>query len=81
MADNGFLPLHLFALRAEWDSRSVKNVQDSYGQEWVSEPNSSVKKGYQFYPFSCRLSPIEKSWKTHAKPDILWQLSLYNGRI
>uniref|UniRef100_A0A1I8C3A0 Sodium/potassium-transporting ATPase subunit alpha n=1 Tax=Meloidogyne hapla TaxID=6305 RepID=A0A1I8C3A0_MELHA len=35
MADNGFLPLDLFQLRAEWDSRAINNVLDSYGQEWT----------------------------------------------
>jgi len=35
MADNGFMPLDLFQLRAEWDSRAINNVLDSYGQEWV----------------------------------------------
>lgn len=36
MADNGFLPSRLYQLRAEWDSRAVNNLQDSYGQQWVS---------------------------------------------
>lgn len=35
MTDNGFLPWDLYQLRHQWDSRSVSNVQDSYGQEWV----------------------------------------------
>jgi sodium/potassium-transporting ATPase subunit alpha len=39
MADNGFLPWHLYQLRAEWDSRAINNVLDSYGQEWVNGLN------------------------------------------
>jgi sodium/potassium-transporting ATPase subunit alpha len=35
MAENGFLPHTLWGIRAKWDSKSVSNVQDSYGQEWV----------------------------------------------
>uniref|UniRef100_A0A914HS84 Sodium/potassium-transporting ATPase subunit alpha n=1 Tax=Globodera rostochiensis TaxID=31243 RepID=A0A914HS84_GLORO len=35
MADNGFLPRDLYQLRAEWDSRAINNVVDSYGQEWT----------------------------------------------
>uniref|UniRef100_A0AC35F5R0 Cation-transporting P-type ATPase C-terminal domain-containing protein n=1 Tax=Panagrolaimus sp. PS1159 TaxID=55785 RepID=A0AC35F5R0_9BILA len=35
MADNGFMPWDLFQLRAEWDSRAVNCVVDSYGQEWT----------------------------------------------
>ncbi|PAV93747.1 hypothetical protein WR25_21591 [Diploscapter pachys] len=35
MADNGFLPLDLFFLRSQWDSRAFNSVRDSYGQEWT----------------------------------------------
>ncbi|KAL3091724.1 hypothetical protein niasHT_024306 [Heterodera trifolii] len=35
MADNGFLPRDLYQLRAEWDSRAINNLVDSYGQEWT----------------------------------------------
>lgn len=35
MAENGFLPMHLFGLRERWESRIVNDLTDSYGQEWV----------------------------------------------
>ena len=35
MAENGFLPGHLFGLRKSWDSSSINDLQDSYGQEWT----------------------------------------------
>lgn len=35
MAENGFLPLHLFGIRKMWDSKAVNDLTDSYGQEWV----------------------------------------------
>jgi sodium/potassium-transporting ATPase subunit alpha len=35
MAENGFWPRHLFGLRRQWDSRSVMDIEDSYGQEWT----------------------------------------------
>lgn len=35
MAENGFLPLHLFGLRKQWDSKAINDLTDSYGQEWV----------------------------------------------
>jgi len=35
MAENGFMPLDLFGLRAEWDSNAVNDLQDYYGQQWV----------------------------------------------
>jgi len=36
LAENGFLPSDLFGLRRAWDDRSVTDLPDSYGQEWVS---------------------------------------------
>jgi len=35
MAENGFLPNHLFGIRKMWDSKAVNDLTDSYGQEWV----------------------------------------------
>ena len=35
MAENGFMPLDLFGLRAEWDSNAVNDLEDYYGQQWV----------------------------------------------
>lgn len=37
LAENGFLPIHLLGLRVDWDDRWVNDVEDSYGQQWVSE--------------------------------------------
>ena len=36
LAENGFLPWDLPGLRKRWDSKSVNDLADSYGQEWVS---------------------------------------------
>ena len=36
MAQNGFLPLDLIGIRKTWDSKSINDLNDSYGQEWVS---------------------------------------------
>jgi len=35
MAENGFWPSRLLGIREEWDSRSINDLQDSYGQEWT----------------------------------------------
>lgn len=37
MAENGFLPNHLLGIRVTWDDRWINDVEDSYGQQWVSE--------------------------------------------
>ena len=38
MAENGFVPRYLFGIRERWDSKSITDLVDSYGQEWVSPP-------------------------------------------
>lgn len=35
MAEYGFLPHKLFGLRKYWDSFSINDLEDSYGQEWT----------------------------------------------
>merc|ERR1712062_442457 len=35
LAENGFLPRHLFGLRKQWDSIAINDLEDSYGQEWT----------------------------------------------
>lgn len=35
MAENGFLPSVLVGIRLNWDDRSVNDLEDSYGQQWV----------------------------------------------
>jgi len=35
MAENGFLPPHLFGLRESWDSKAINDLEDSYHQEWT----------------------------------------------
>ena len=36
LSENGFWPSRLFGLRKAWDSKGVNDLEDSYGQEWVS---------------------------------------------
>lgn len=36
LAENGFLPGRLLGIRLNWDDRSVNDLEDSYGQQWVS---------------------------------------------
>ncbi|KAK3508555.1 hypothetical protein QTP70_032689, partial [Hemibagrus guttatus] len=36
MAENGFLPSLLVGIRLNWDDRSNNDLEDSYGQQWVS---------------------------------------------
>lgn len=42
MAENGFLPLYLFGIRKQWDSKAINDLTDSYGQEWVSTVEKSL---------------------------------------
>lgn len=36
MGANGFLPQDLFNIRRDWDNIALNNLEDSYGQQWVS---------------------------------------------
>ncbi|XP_054270114.1 sodium/potassium-transporting ATPase subunit alpha-like [Macrosteles quadrilineatus] len=35
MAQNGWWPMKLFGIRKYWDSNSINDLEDSYGQEWT----------------------------------------------
>lgn len=35
LAENGFLPSNLVGIRLNWDDRTVNDLEDSYGQQWV----------------------------------------------
>ena len=49
MAENGFWPSRLLGLRKEWDSKSVNDLEDSYGQEWVRGDVRKPHKGRSFF--------------------------------
>ena len=36
MMENGFKPSTLLGLREQWDDKEFNAVEDSYGQQWVS---------------------------------------------
>lgn len=36
LAENGFLPSTLLGIRVYWDDKQVNDLEDSYGQQWVS---------------------------------------------
>lgn len=36
LAENGFLPSTLLGIRVSWDNKYVNDLEDSYGQQWVS---------------------------------------------
>ena len=37
MMMNGFKPSEVLGARVDWDDTSLSDLQDSYGQEWVSQ--------------------------------------------
>ncbi|XP_028164998.1 sodium/potassium-transporting ATPase subunit alpha isoform X10 [Ostrinia furnacalis] len=43
MAENGFLPLHLFGIRKMWDSKAINDLTDSYGQEWTYRDRKALE--------------------------------------
>ncbi|KAK2579051.1 hypothetical protein KPH14_002843 [Odynerus spinipes] len=43
MAENGFLPLYLFGIRKQWDSKAINDLRDSYGQEWTYRDRKTLE--------------------------------------
>ena len=52
MAENGFVPRKLFGIRERWDSKSITDLMDSYGQEWVSTQYCQLNS-YLLLPRTC----------------------------
>lgn len=48
LAENGFRPSDLFGIRKRWDSKAVNDLEDSYGQNWVSKQSYATKLRYLF---------------------------------
>ena len=44
LAENGFLPMDLLGIRVHWDDKYVNDLEDSYGQQWVSISNHLINK-------------------------------------
>lgn len=69
MAENGFWPTDLLNLRFLWDNKYVNDVEDSYGQQWVSVSMLNVscciiaylhRKLLGVFPLGsyCKISPL-----------------------
>lgn len=43
LAENGFLPYDLLGIRVLWDNKYVNDLEDSYGQQWVSSTDTFCK--------------------------------------
>ncbi|KAJ9591140.1 hypothetical protein L9F63_002326 [Diploptera punctata] len=43
MAEHGFLPSRLFGIREEWESKSINNLEDSFGLEWTYEERKELE--------------------------------------
>lgn len=43
LGQQGFLPKTTFQIRADWDDKSISNLEDSYGQEWTFAQRKCVE--------------------------------------
>jgi len=43
MADNGFWPSRLLGLRKSWESKTLNDLEDSYGQEWTYNQRKTLE--------------------------------------
>lgn len=37
LAENGFKPTDLLGIHISWENRYLNDLEDSYGQQWVSK--------------------------------------------
>lgn len=44
LAENGFKPIDLLGIRISWENRYVNDLEDSYGQQWVSRRGRVVDR-------------------------------------
>lgn len=42
LAENGFKPTDLLGIRHSWENRCFSDLEDSCGQQWVSEMGRAV---------------------------------------
>lgn len=54
LAENGFKPPDLLGIRVTWENRYINDLEDSYGQQWVSE-----RQGSKCWPIRVKKSPAE----------------------
>ncbi|CAF2062862.1 unnamed protein product [Rotaria magnacalcarata] len=43
MAENGFWPSRLIGLRKSWESKTLNDLEDSYGQEWTYQQRKALE--------------------------------------
>lgn len=86
LAENGFLPSDLIGIRVNWDDKYVNDLEDSYGQQWVSVTavlhtvKRSKRPFYNISPcvFISRRTSAERLWSSrvtrHSSP-VSWSCS------
>jgi hypothetical protein len=82
MAENGFWPSRLLGLRKSWESKTVNDLEDSYGQEWViNQFHFFFHQSLEFSSISFRHINNVKHLNIHVIRPFLFLLSLCNGLI
>uniref|UniRef100_A0A8C5L2J1 Sodium/potassium-transporting ATPase subunit alpha n=1 Tax=Jaculus jaculus TaxID=51337 RepID=A0A8C5L2J1_JACJA len=83
MAENGFKPFDLLGVRLHWEDNFLNDLEDSYGQEWVSRKGAVVMlvhaSGVHLQwlealvcPFSLSLSNKKIKINIFLKKEITW---------
>jgi len=70
MGENGFQPKTLLGIRRKWDAKSVTDLEDSYGQEWVSD--WALKTEHHALVKVLLVSGILYGPKCFTRPDFNW---------
>ena len=81
MAENGFMPLDLLGLRAEWDSNAINDLEDYYGQQWVCiyvfiSYVTTTLLLLQYYCCSCQIAAVRCFSATRENTSAICKRSL-----
>ena len=80
LAENGFLPFDLLGIRILWDDKFVNDLEDSYGQEWVSataptgeRKRKNIPNLLTLFPKHLTDVPAEEDRGVHLPHRLLYQ--------
>ncbi|CAF0779597.1 unnamed protein product [Rotaria sp. Silwood1] len=82
MAENGFWPSRLIGLREAWESTSVNDLRDSYGQEWTYEQRHNLDLAAQAaYFIGVVITQFANLYGNKTKRRSVFQQGLFSNRF
>jgi len=80
--ENGFFPLRLFGIRAEWENTAITNVLDSYGQEWTYAQRKNLEYTvYGSWFLACVLCQVGNLMSMKTLRTSMFTQGMFNNRV